>query len=155
MSGKVDRFGFRGWTMRRRRQHQGEHAAFAWLARHLDEAAMRLGDALHEVQAEPAALDLLRHGFAAAIERLEDVLAILGVDAEAAIFDGEANPAGSREPGTGNRRDPDPALGSDSGKADTRTIGRAPNLHPLCSLRSADPMRRSPLSRSCRMDSPT
>ena len=39
-----------------------------------DAAAVRLGDALHQIQAEAAALDLLRHGFAAAIERLEDVL---------------------------------------------------------------------------------
>ena len=44
---------------------------------------------MHEVQAEAAALDLLRDRLAAAIERLEDVLAVLGIDADAAIFDGE------------------------------------------------------------------
>ena len=53
-------------------------------------AAVRLDDAAHEVQAEAAALNLPRHGFASAIERLEDVLAILGGDAEAAILDGDA-----------------------------------------------------------------
>ena len=57
-----------------------------------DAAAMRFGDPHHEVQAKAAALDLLRDRFAAAIERLEDVLAIVGVDAEAAVFDGERSP---------------------------------------------------------------
>ena len=46
---------------------------------------MRFGDAGDEVQAQPAALNLPRHCPAPAVERLEDVLAILGRDAEAAI----------------------------------------------------------------------
>ena len=53
-------------------------------------AAVRLDDAAHEVQAEPAALNLPRHRLASSIERLEDVLPILGGDAEAAILDGDA-----------------------------------------------------------------
>ena len=50
---------------------------------------MRFGDARDQVQTEAAALDLLRHRHAPAIERLEDVLAVFGVDAQAVILDGE------------------------------------------------------------------
>ena len=65
-------------------------------------AAVRLDDALHEVEAEAAALNLPRDRLAAAIERLEDVLAILGVDAEPAILDGDAR----RRRCGARRRDP-------------------------------------------------
>ena len=51
---------------------------------------MRFDDAPHEMEAEAAALNLPRDGLATAIERLEDVLAILGGDAEPAILDGDA-----------------------------------------------------------------
>ena len=73
-----------------RRQLDRERAAPAGLALHRDTAAVRFDDAPHEVQAEAAALDLPRDGFATAVERLEDVLAIVGVDAQPAIFDGDA-----------------------------------------------------------------
>ena len=73
------------------RQRQREHAALARLARHRHPAAVRLGDAMDEIQAEAAAVNLLRDRLAPAIERLEDVLAIFGIDAESAIFNGEGD----------------------------------------------------------------
>ena len=55
---------------------------------------MRLDDAAHEVEAEAASLNLPRYRFAAAIERLEDVLPIFGSNAEAAppLLNGERQP---------------------------------------------------------------
>jgi hypothetical protein len=49
---------------------------------------------MHQVQAKTAAVDLLGHGFASAIERLEDVFAILGIDAKAAVFNAEGDLTG-------------------------------------------------------------
>ena len=72
-------------------EDEREGGAVAGLARHLDRAAVRFGDAGDEVQPEAAPLNLARHRFAAAIERLEDVLAILGRDAEAAIRHGDGH----------------------------------------------------------------
>ena len=62
--------------------------------RHL--TAVCFDDPLHEMQPEAAALNLPRHRLASAIERLEDVLAILGRDANAAILDGDPRGAGAR-----------------------------------------------------------
>ena len=75
----------------RGRKRQREHTAPAGFARHRHPAAVRLGDAMDEIQAEAAAVNLLRHRLAPAIERLEDVLAIFGIDAESAIFNGEGD----------------------------------------------------------------
>ena len=54
-------------------------------------AAMRRGNPHHEIQAKAAALDLLRDCLAAPIKRIEDVFAIFGIDAEAAVFDRESH----------------------------------------------------------------
>ena len=43
---------------------------------------MRFGNPQYEVQAQAAALDLLRDRFTAAIKRVEQMLAVLGIDAQ-------------------------------------------------------------------------
>ena len=50
---------------------------------------MRVDDAAYEVEPQPAARNLSRNCLASPVERLEDVLAIVSGDAQAAILDGD------------------------------------------------------------------
>ena len=70
------------------RQMHDKRAAAVRLALHRNRAAVRLKDSPNEMQAEPAALDLPRLRLPPSIERLEDVFAVAGIDAEPSIFNG-------------------------------------------------------------------
>src|SRR6266508_6501993 len=68
---------------------QRERRAALMLARDLDRAAVRRGDALHDGQPEPAAARPLRA--AAAEERLEETTDVARRDAGPAILDGNGH----------------------------------------------------------------
>ena len=74
----------------RRQQLDGDRRAFTDAAVDGDGAAMRGDDVPHDAETDAGAADLRVDGPPAAIERLEDVRQVGGVDAEAAI--GDANP---------------------------------------------------------------
>ena len=71
------------------RQSEAERAPLARLAGDGDRSAVSLGDALDEIQAQTAAMDLARHRLVPAVEGLEDVAAFCFGDSKAAILDGE------------------------------------------------------------------
>src|SRR3954462_1222505 len=81
-------FGISATSRRRRRGKQdAEGAAFADSRVQLDAAAVRLDDLLGDGQAQPGALGLAREQVVAAVEALEDALAVLRPDAGAVVFD--------------------------------------------------------------------
>src|SRR5262245_28287095 len=86
------------------RERQREGRAGAGRAGDADLAAVGLADPEHQIQAETAAVNLLRDRLAAAIERLENVFAVLGVDADAAIFNREHHLLPCADPGIELRR---------------------------------------------------
>src|SRR5258706_8066603 len=73
-------------------KQDAESAAFAELRLQLDAAAVRLDDLLGDGQPQAGALGLAREQVVAAVEALEDPLAVLGADAGAVVldFDGDA-----------------------------------------------------------------
>src|SRR5919201_871610 len=69
------------------RQHQGEGAAIAAVALHVDVPAVRLHDVLDDGKAEAGALALPREPVVDSIELLEDPFVLRGLDTLAVVLD--------------------------------------------------------------------
>ena len=93
-------------------------------AHELDAAAVCLGDPAHQAQAQPAALDLIRHRRLAAEEGLEDQALLVGIEAGAVVFDGDAHLRPRRRRGGDGHPHPAVVPGVLDGVADQVLHGR-------------------------------
>src|SRR5262249_54772624 len=108
--GLADRL--RGGIGAQRRKVQRERRAFAWHRPDGNASTVRLPDAVDETETEAVAVDLPIDRVLAAIERVEDVREVVGIDAASVVADRELHFRPLRRSGAAHRHANPAAVGA-------------------------------------------